>query len=262
MLDMTGLLRILIFFSVFLIMAFWEIVLPRRPLRIDKKVRWVHNLGITFLNGFLIRMIAPLGAVTFAVWAASTNTGFFNSYQFNPIMEFILSILLLDLTLFTQHFMFHHIKLLGKLHQMHHLDLDLDVTSGTRFHPVEMLISMGLKGIVIITAGCSPLSTLVFEIILNATAMFNHGNVYLPEKADLIIRKFIVTPDMHRVHHSVIERERNSNYGFALSIWDRIFGTYVNAPEAGQKGMTIGLPDFQDISGFLALLIFPFRRRK
>lgn len=264
MIEKATLLRLSVFASVFIIMALWEIFLPRRSMRDEKKRRWVNNIGITLFNSSVVRIIAPLGATGFAFWADANNIGIFNYFNLHPFAEFAASILILDLTLFTQHFMFHHIKIFAKIHKMHHLDLDLDVTSGTRFHPIEILISLGLKGSVIIAAGCSPISALVFEIILNATAMFNHSNIYIPEQADLIIRKFIVTPDMHRVHHSIIARELNSNYGFALSIWDRLFRTYIKEPSAGQKSMVIGLQGFQELPGpgFLYLLASPFKSRK
>lgn len=254
--------RIAFFLSLFLVMAILEVFFPRRPLRISRKERWLINLSITFGNAIMLRFLIPLGATGMAILATEKGWGLLNLAGASAGLNFVLSILLLDLGIYFQHFCFHQIPLLARIHRMHHADMDLDVTSGARFHPLEMGISMLWKICMIASLGCRPLAVLTFEIFLNGTSMFNHSNVFLPPRWDRIIRSFLVTPDMHRVHHSVIREERNSNYGFALSWWDRLFSTYTAQPVEGHDNMTIGLSDLQDSRKvtLIRILLMPFKK--
>lgn len=253
------------FFSgIFLAVCFWERHRPKRPLTRSPKVRWFNNLLIAFLNVFLLYLIYPLMAVGVAVLGESRGWGILNNVDISYWIKFIFAIALLDFVIYLQHVVFHTVPLLWRFHRMHHTDTDIDVTTGVRFHPVEIILSMGIKMFVIAALGPSPVAVLGFEILLNATSMFNHGNINIPYKLDRFLRLFIVTPDMHRVHHSVKPEETNSNFGFNLPWWDRISGTYRAEPEDGHGGMTIGLKCFRD-SIFLKLhwmLIQPFLNDK
>ena len=253
-------IRLVFFFSIFALVALWEILASRRPLATSKKVRWISNLGITFLNPVLLRLLFPVLAVNMAVKAQERDWGLLNNFDLPYWLDIVVGIVLLDLVIYLKHVMFHAIPILWRLHMVHHADLDYDVTTGLRFHPIEIFLSMGIKLAIVIIFGLPAAAVLIFEVILNGAAMFNHGNIRLPLKIDSILRYVIVTPDMHRVHHSVIIRETNSNYGFNLPWWDRLFGTYCPQPVKGHAGMTIGLSQFRD-SGKLTLpwlLILPF----
>jgi len=256
-------IRLGCFFGIFLVMALWEIVAPRRPLTHSKKTRWFVNIGLTFLNTGILRLFFSAGAVGAAIIAESRGWGLFNLVALPGWFEVLASVLLLDLIIYLQHAAFHFLPLLWRLHLMHHTDLDLDVTSGARFHPLEMLLSMFIKFGSVLILGTPVVSVLIFEVLLNATSMFNHGNVVMPKPIDRIIRLLIVTPDMHRVHHSVIIREHHSNFGFNLSWWDRIFGTYRAEPQEGHLGMTIGMANYrkQEELGILGILAVPFGKR-
>ncbi|MFK5925231.1 MAG: sterol desaturase family protein [Desulfuromusa sp.] len=255
-----GLIRSIFFFTVLILVGYAEIKVARRPLTVAKKVRWFNNLGIIFLSSLLLKLTVPVAAIGVAVAAAAKGWGLFNSYDLSPWLTIPLSILLLDLVVYLQHLMFHATPVLWRLHMVHHADLDLDASSGLRFHPLEILISMGIKMTVVAALGIPVIAVFIFEITLNATAMFNHGNIYLPEKVDRILRLFTVTPDMHRVHHSVLIRETNSNFGFNFPWWDRLFGTYRAQPAAGHELMTIGLSQFRKAEQvtLLKLLLLPF----
>ena len=233
---------------------------PRRMLTQKKWIRWSNNIGIVLLNSTILRLVFPAAAVGMAGFAQQQGWGVFNYLQWPMLFELFIAVILLDGAIYLQHVMFHAVPLFWRLHRMHHTDLDFDVTTGARFHPIEILLSMIIKFSVVIALGASPIAVLIFEILLNGTAMFNHSNVRLPLHIDRILRTVIVTPDMHRVHHSTIYHEANSNFGFNLSIWDRIFGTYKNQPNAGHYDMSIGVEDLQD-SRFQKLhwmLILPF----
>ncbi len=245
-------IRLGFFFGVFLVMAAWEVASPRRKLTESKAVRWFSNLGIVFLNTIISRLLFPAAAIGAALTAQQRHFGLLNNMDAPFWLKVAGGLVFLDLAIYLQHALFHAIPALWRLHRMHHSDLDYDVTTGARFHPIEIVLSMVIKMSVAAVVGAPPLSVLIFEVLLNATAMFNHGNVRLPEKLDHIIRLLIVTPDMHRVHHSVEDHEANSNFGFNLSIWDRIFGTYLDQPEKGHLGMTIGIRQFRD-EKYLAL---------
>jgi sterol desaturase/sphingolipid hydroxylase (fatty acid hydroxylase superfamily) len=253
-------IRLIFFFSIFVIVALCELLAPRRALTTSKKIRWISNLSITFLNPLLVRILFPILAINMAVKSQERSWGLLNNFDLPYWLDIVVGIVVLDLVIYLQHVMFHAIPILWRLHMVHHADLDYDVTTGLRFHPIEIILSMGIKLSVVVIFGLPAVAVLIFEVILNAAAMFNHGNIRLPLKIDRILRYFIVTPDMHRVHHSVIIRETNSNYGFNLPWWDRLFGTYCHQPAKGHAGMTIGLSQFRD-SGKLTLpwlLILPF----
>jgi sterol desaturase/sphingolipid hydroxylase (fatty acid hydroxylase superfamily) len=234
------------FFCILVVMAVWEAAAPRRQRAFSRWVRWPSNLGLVFLNTLVLRLSIPVAAVGIAVLAEQRAWGLLNNVTLPGWGRIAIAILLLDLAIYLQHVLFHAVPALWRLHRMHHADLDFDVTTGARFHPIEILLSMGLKLAVVASVGAPPVAVLVFEVMLNATAMFNHSNVALPERLDRGLRWIIVTPDMHRVHHSVVPRETNSNFGFNLPWWDRLFRTYCAQPTNGQEGMTIGLDHFRD----------------
>jgi len=237
-------LRLSVFFGVFFIMALWEIIAPRRSLAYGKK-RWFANLSIVILNSFVARLLLPMGAVGAALWAEQHTFGLLTFLPISDVFIIIIAIILLDFIIYSQHVLFHRLPILWRLHQVHHADRDIDVTTGLRFHPIEILISMLIKISAVLLLGVPVVAVIVFEVILNAMAMFNHSNVRLPKALDSLIRLLLITPDVHRVHHSMIYHETNSNYGFNLSIWDRLCGTYRAQPEHGHDGVTIGLPEYQ-----------------
>jgi sterol desaturase/sphingolipid hydroxylase (fatty acid hydroxylase superfamily) len=248
------------FFAIFAIIGVWELLAPRRALTTSKRLRWFSNLAITFFNPLALRLVFPILAVSMAVAAQKNGWGLLNNYPVPYWMAVVIGIVVLDFVIYLQHVMFHAVPMLWRLHMMHHADLDFDVTTGLRFHPFEIIISMGIKLATVVVLGPPAIAVLMFEVILNGAAMFNHGNIRLPLKLDRILRFLVVTPDMHRVHHSVIISETNSNYGFNLPWWDRLLGTYRNQPTEGHEGMTIGLSQFRDPGrlSFPWLLILPF----
>jgi sterol desaturase/sphingolipid hydroxylase (fatty acid hydroxylase superfamily) len=241
-----------------------EAVWPRRGRTQPRLRRWPGNLGIAVVDALAVRLAFPVVALGVALWAARRGWGLLNLLAPPGWMSIILAMLALDLAIYAQHVVFHKVPLLWRLHRMHHADLDLDVTSGARFHPLEIMLSMLIKMAVVLALGAPPLAVLLFEIILNATALFNHGNLGLPVRLDRWLRLLVVTPDMHRVHHSVLRVETDSNYGFNLPWWDRLFGTYRAQPKLGQLGVVIGLEDFREpgASRLDALLIQPFVTKK
>ncbi|MEN3350270.1 MAG: hypothetical protein V7632_3905 [Bradyrhizobium sp.] len=232
--------------GVFAVMALWELFAPRRAWRVGRAPRWPGNLGILLLDAALVRLLFPVAAVGVAAIAAQRGWGLLNIAPWPPLLEGLLGFLALDLAIYAQHVAFHKIPLLWRLHRMHHADLDIDVTTGLRFHPIEIALSMLLKMAVVVLIGVPAVAVIAFEVVLNATSMFNHSNAAMPRWLDRIVRLLMVTPDMHRVHHSVLRRETDSNFGFNLPWWDRLFGTYRAEPEAGHRTMTIGLPIFRD----------------
>ncbi|MBC7636980.1 MAG: sterol desaturase family protein [Acetobacteraceae bacterium] len=239
-------IRLGIFLGILFAMAVWEALAPRRPRSVSRWRRWPSNLGLVVLNTVGVRLAIPVTAVALAILGEQGGWGALNAVTLPGWVRVVVSVLVLDLVIYLQHALFHAVPALWRLHRMHHADLDFDVTTGTRFHPIEILLSMGLKLLVVAALGAPPIAVLVFEIALNATAMFNHGNVGLPAWLESVLRWIVVTPDMHRVHHSVVPRETNSNFGFNLPWWDRVFGTYCAEPTGGQAGMTIGLERFRD----------------
>jgi len=233
-------------------MAWCEIRFPKRSLTNSKTIRWLNNLGLVALNSIFVRLLFPAAAVGMAVFAQQHGWGFFNYFEIPMFLSILICIILLDGAIYFQHVLMHAIPGFWLLHRMHHTDMDFDVTTGSRFHPIEIILSMLYKFAVIVMLGAPAVAVLIFEIVLNGSAMFNHSNVSIPKSIDRILRRLIVTPDMHRIHHSVLEHETNSNFGFSLSIWDRIFGTYLENPEKGHKEMTIGIDEFRDTK-FLTL---------
>jgi sterol desaturase/sphingolipid hydroxylase (fatty acid hydroxylase superfamily) len=253
--------RLASFLGVLLAMAVWEVLAPRRRRLIARGVRWPSNLGVALLNTLLLRLVFPSAAVGLAAIAAERQWGLLNNIPLPDWAALALALLALDLVIYLQHVMFHAVPALWRLHRMHHADLDIDVTTGARFHPIEILLSMGLKLAVVAALGAPVIAVLIFEVALNATSMFNHGNVMLPRPLDRVLRWLVVTPDMHRVHHSVRPNETNSNFGFNLPWWDRLFGTYRAQPVDGHEGMTIGLDSFRDPAELRLdrMLVQPFR---
>jgi sterol desaturase/sphingolipid hydroxylase (fatty acid hydroxylase superfamily) len=242
-------------------MALWEILAPRRHQKIGRGRRWPNNLGIVVVDTLMVRFVFPVAAVGMAVLAETNGWGLLNALAAPFWLAVIASVILLDLAIYLQHVLFHAVPALWRLHRMHHADLEFDVTTGVRFHPVEILLSMGIKLGVVAVLGTPAIAVLIFEVLLNATAMFNHGNVRLPAWLDRVLRCIVVTPDMHRVHHSVVACETSSNFGFNLPWWDRLFGTYRAEPAAGHEGMLIGIEQFRDPSELRLdrMLIQPFR---
>ena len=220
-------------------------MLPRRRRATSRWVRWPSNLGVVVLNTVLIRLLIPTAAVALALIGAERGWGLMHLLALPTGLAIVLSVVILDLTIYLQHVMFHAVPALWRLHRMHHADLDFDVTTGARFHPIEILLSMAIKLAVVAALGPPAVAVLIFEVVLNATAMFNHGNVRIAAPIDRVLRWFVVTPDMHRVHHSIVPRETNSNFGFNLPWWDRLLGTYRAAPAAGHQDMTIGIAQFR-----------------
>ena len=253
-------IRILFFFAILLLVAVWEFAAPRRRLTVSKVGRWFNNLGIIFIDSLLVKLLFPVAAMGVAAAAHKNGWGLFHYLQIPDGLSVLMSVLVLDLIIYLQHLMFHAVPVLWRLHMVHHADLDIDVTTGLRFHPIEIIVSMLIKMAAISALGPPVLAVLIFEIALNGTAMFNHGNIRLPEKMDRYLRLLVVTPDMHRVHHSVTIRETNSNFGFNFPWWDRLFGTYRAQPVAGHTGMTIGLSQFRKVKQVTLpqLLLLPF----
>ena len=253
--------RLGMFLGIFALMAAWEIAAPRRALRESKPIRWASNLAIIVLNSALLRILFPAAAVGVAAFVAERGAGLFNLFAVPYPFAMVLSLLALDLAVYLQHLMFHAMPILWRVHRMHHADLDFDVTTGSRFHPIEMILSMLIKFAAIVLLGPPLLAVLVFEVALNATAMFNHSNIRIPQPWDRALRWLVVTPDMHRVHHSIDAPECNSNFGFNLPWWDWLFGTYRSQPAAGHDGMVIGIKQFRSPRDLWLdqMLIEPFR---
>jgi sterol desaturase/sphingolipid hydroxylase (fatty acid hydroxylase superfamily) len=253
-------IRLGFFFGILVLVALGELLFPRRVLKTSKAVRWLSNLGIVFVDTLAVRLLFPVIGVGVAMAAQGQNWGLLNLLGWPAWLEVAVGVLALDLVVYLQHAMFHTMPILWRLHMMHHADLDIDVTTGLRFHPIEIILSMIIKMAVVAALGPSPFAVILFEVILNGTAMFNHGNVKLPLALDRFLRLLVVTPDMHRVHHSVTIRETNSNFGFNFPWWDRLFGTYRAQPVMGHEGMTIGLAQFRDAgkNNLWHMLVMPF----
>ena len=255
-------IRLGFFAGIFGLMAIWEILAARRELTTGKGRRWVGNLSLVLVDTLIVRLLFPTAAVGTALMVADLGWGVLNVVSVPYWAALLISVAVLDLAIYLQHVMFHALPALWRLHMVHHADLDLDVTSGSRFHPIEILISMLYKLAVISVLGPPVLGVLIFEVVLNALAMFNHANVRMPLVLDRVLRWIIVTPDMHRVHHSVESREHNRNFGFNLSLWDRVLGTYTDQPAKGHQGMIIGLNRFREITwqSLPRILAMPFSK--
>jgi sterol desaturase/sphingolipid hydroxylase (fatty acid hydroxylase superfamily) len=253
--------RLAAFASVLIGMAAWELLSPRREFPVGRLRRWPNNFAIVVLDTLLVRLAFPLTAVGLALLAETRGWGLFNVLPVPGWLAIPFAVILLDLAIYLQHVVFHAVPLLWRLHRVHHADLGFDMTTGVRFHPFEIALSLAIKLAVVLALGAPAAAVLLFEILLNATSLFNHGNVRLPGALDRVLRWIVVTPDMHRVHHSARGEETNSNFGFNLPWWDRAFRTYRAQPRDGHDGMTIGLAEFRD-PGELRLdrmLLQPFR---
>ena len=261
MLAVEPVIRLGAFATVFALMAAWEVLAPRRPQASGRAQRWPSNLGILALDALLVRVLFPTAAVGAALWAEVQGIGLLHMAGAPAWAAVALAVLLLDLAVWAQHLVFHQVPLLWRVHRMHHADTEFDVTTGLRFHPIEILLSMLVKIAVVVMLGAPAVAVVLFEVLLNAASQFSHGNVRLPARLEHALRRLLVTPEMHRVHHSVLRDEHDSNFGFCLSVWDRLFGTYRTEPAAGQLGMAIGLEHFRDPeeSRLDRLLTQPFR---
>jgi sterol desaturase/sphingolipid hydroxylase (fatty acid hydroxylase superfamily) len=256
-------IRALFFVGTLLSVALWEVFAPRRRLREDKKRRWITNLSLVLLDTLIVRLVLPVLPAGLALILQQRGWGILNSLPFPYWLKITLTLLLLDLVIYIQHLLFHFLPNLWRFHRLHHTDLDIDVTTGNRFHPVEILISIAIKLAAVTAIGPPVIAVIAFEVVLNTSSQFNHGNISIPQGLDRLLRLVIVTPDMHRVHHSVIPRETNSNFGFNVPWWDRLFGTYRTQPEMGHTEMIIGLTEIRDPAQLTLgkLLLLPFKRR-
>jgi sterol desaturase/sphingolipid hydroxylase (fatty acid hydroxylase superfamily) len=254
--------RLAFFLGVLGVVGAWELVAPRRAPTTPKGLRWASNLGLVALNTLLLRLAFPLAAAGVAAFCAARGWGLLNHFRVPFWLALPVGVIALDFVIWLQHVMVHAVPLLWRLHRVHHADLDIDVTTGARFHPLEIGLSMLIKVAAIAVLGPPVLAVVIFEVLLNATAMFNHGNVRLPAGFDRVLRWFVVTPDMHRVHHSVEDDEMNANFGFNLPWWDRLFDTYRAQPRAGHETMVIGLRghrDSREVARLPGMLMLPFR---
>ncbi len=255
-------IRLGCFFGIFAIMAIWEIRLPRRQLGLSKAARWTSNLALVVLNSIVLRLLFPTAAVGVSIVVQQKGWGLFNQFELPAAISVILCVIALDFVIYLQHVVVHYVPLLWRLHRVHHADLDYDLTTGSRFHTLEIIISMLIKLATIVLLGPPAVAVLIFEVLLNGCAMFNHANAFLPEKIDRVLRLFLVTPDMHRVHHSVHPALTNSNFGFSLPWWDRLFGTYHAQPLESHAEMQIGLPDYRNkkqANRLDGMLMIPFQ---
>lgn len=256
-------IRSVSFAGVFILMAILETLAPRRLTTLPLLQRWPSNLGIVLINTVLIRILFPAAAAGFALTVSQLGWGLFNRFDLRLLPTVMFSVLLLDLIIYAQHVLVHAVPVLWRIHRVHHADLDYDVSTGIRFHPLEILLSMFIKFVAILLLGPPVIAVVIFEVLLNAGALFNHSNVRMPVDVDRMLRKLVVTPDMHRVHHSIERDETNSNFGFNLSCWDHLFGTYKAKPLAGHEMMTIGLPNLrspEQVNRLSGMLIMPFSR--
>ena len=252
------------FVGVFAVMALWEVLAPRRALTVGKAIRWANNLALAALNTVLLRLLFPAAAVGMAAFAAEHGWGLLNHFRVSAWLAIPIAVIALDFVIWLQHVMVHAIPVLWRLHRVHHADPDYDVTTGSRFHPLEIMLSMSIKLASVALLGPPVVAVVVFEVLLNITALFNHANVRLPAGLDRVLRCFVVTPDMHRVHHSVEPDETNANFGFNLPWWDRLFGTYRGQPRRGHQGMSIGIRGYRqpgDVTWLTGMLMLPFRGR-
>jgi sterol desaturase/sphingolipid hydroxylase (fatty acid hydroxylase superfamily) len=258
------LVRLGFFAAIFFIVALGEKIAPRRNLLKSRFKRWISNLGMQIIDVVVLRLVFPVFPVGLAVICAQRGWGLLNYYPITPLPALIIGVLALDFVIYLQHRMFHFVPVFWRVHMVHHTDEDIDVTTAVRFHPLEIILSLLFKIAAVAAIGAPPLSVLIFEVMLNGASMFNHGNIRIPLYFDRVIRMVLVTPDMHRVHHSVVVRETNSNYGFSFSWWDRLFGTYKAQPQEGHDKMKIGLNGYHDDRSLKlsALLTMPFSYQK
>jgi sterol desaturase/sphingolipid hydroxylase (fatty acid hydroxylase superfamily) len=254
-------IRVGFFIGILAAVAAWEVLVPRRAPTVGKALRWFSNLSLVALNSLVVRLLLPLGATGMAAFAASNGWGVLNHFDIPLWLAVLVAVMALDFAIWLQHVVMHAVPALWRLHRVHHADLDYDLTTGVRFHPIEIVLSMLVKFAVINVLGPPVVAVVIFEVLLNASSMFNHGNVRLSGTLDRLLRRVVVTPDMHRVHHSVEDDETNSNFGFNLSWWDRLFGTYRDQPRAGHEAMTIGIRGHRDpheVARLPGMLLLPF----
>lgn len=262
LLNQEPLIRLGVFVLVFALVAVWEVLAPRRTPRLSRRQRWPANLGIVVLNTAIVRVLFPTAAVGMALVAQDLQLGLFNQIELPLGLAIVLSVVALDFIIWLQHVLVHHIPVLWRIHRVHHADLDYDLSTGARFHPIEIVLSMGIKLAAVALLGAPAVAVLLFEVLLNASAMFNHGNIRLPDGLDRVLRRFIVTPDMHRIHHSTEWDESNSNFGFNLSLWDRWFGTYREHARRSQVYLQIGIQEHTDpksVARLPGMLVLPFK---
>ncbi len=261
-LDHASIVRLTVFYGVLVLMAVYECIAPRKKTVLSKVKRWISNLILVFLDAILVRFLIIMTPVVWATYLDQKGIGLLHGFSFQ--LRVGLAIVALDFVIYLQHVMFHFLPVLWRFHRVHHCDRDIDVSTGLRFHPVEILISLGIKFSAIFLLGAPPEAVLLFEIILNASAMFNHSNIKIPIWLDRVLRFVLVTPDMHRVHHSIYSHETNSNFGFNLPYWDFLCGTYIAQPQDGHQEMEIGLPEFRfsPVANLFWLLYLPFRLSK
>ncbi|WP_417685896.1 sterol desaturase family protein [Pseudidiomarina gelatinasegens] len=239
-------IRLSIFLGVMVAMAAWEIFAPKREPRYSRAKRWPANLGIVVIDSLITRLLLPAGLVSIALYAAQHNWGLLHQVEAPAWLAVVIAVVALDIAIYWQHRLFHRIPILWRIHRMHHADPDFDVTTGLRFHPVEIVLSLGIKAVVVVALGAPALAIIIFEVVLNACSLFNHGNVALPQGIERWTRKVLITQELHRIHHSTVPRETNSNYGFSVSWWDHVFGSYTDKPEAGSDGVDIGLSNYRE----------------
>lgn len=246
LLSNEPIIRLSIFAAIFTIMAAWEVFSPRRHQAIGRVTRWPSNIGIVALDALIVRILFPVSAVGLALFVEANGWGLIQFWKIPVWLAVPVAVITLDFVIYIQHVLFHAVPALWRLHRMHHADLEFDLTTGVRFHPIEIVFSMVIKLTMVAALGAPALAVLIFEALLNVTAMFNHSNIRILPATDRLLRWFVVTPDMHRVHHSIITHETNSNFGFNLPWWDRLLGTYRPQPAAGHEKMTIGIEKFRD----------------
>ena len=259
-------LRLSVFLGLVALFAVWERLTPRRHLALPRAGRWMTNGAMAVLDTLTLRLMAlvlPVLAVGAAVDAGQLGWGMFNRLDWPVWVEVVLALVILDFAIWGQHWITHRVPLFWRFHRVHHADRDMDVTTAIRFHPVEIAASMGVKIVLVYLLGPTAVAVVLFEVLLNGTSLFNHANLALPSRLERALRRVLVTPDMHRIHHSALRHEHDSNFGFALSVWDRLFGTYRAAPEAGHDAMTLGLDWQDDRPARLGWsLLLPFRGRR
>lgn len=260
--TMEAIIRLTIFLSVLALMVGWEVASPKRQPRYNRWQRWPANLGIVVVDTLLTRLLVPAGVVGSALWAQQQGVGLFNVVSAPLWVAVLVSFIALDIAIYWQHRAFHRIPVLWRLHRVHHADPDFDVTTGLRFHPIEILLSLGIKATAAVALGAPVIAIIIFEVVLNACSLFNHGNVALPPKLEAAVRKVLITQELHRIHHSSVKQETNSNYGFSVSWWDHLFNSYTAKPQAGSDNVDIGLSEYRDASlttRLWGLLRIPFR---
>ena len=263
-LDVTSysITRLSVFVLLLVVLALLEIFSPRRKLQHSKAKRWLNNFGISALSSVIVALALPLVGVAAAVLATERSWGLFNQFEIQPLISIPLYVVAFDFTIYLQHRVFHRFKILWRLHKVHHTDLDYDVSTGVRFHPLSIFISAAIKFFLILLLGPLAIAVLISEIVLNATSMFNHSNIKLPNKLDKFLRYFIVTPDMHRIHHSVDVNEHNQNFGFNFTWWDKLLKTYKEQPAKGQDAIEFGIHGYREDRsiGIFSLLTQPFSK--